>query len=111
MLMLVCGISFLATACSSDDDNEGTTSEIIGSWVEDTSSTVEVFHLIINSNNTAVFWAEDNGVVDSQGKKNCTWVINGGTITITYPGNDVESMNYRISGGKLYIGEIVYKRV
>jgi len=99
----------LFTACSSsDDDNNNYESQLIGSWVEDTESTIEVLHFELKSDHTGTFWATDNGEIDSQGKKSLVWSAADTKFTVTCTGEETETSNYQIVNGKFYVGEIMY---
>ena len=101
----------MLTACSSDDDdNSDYESRLVGSWVEDTESTIEVFNLELKSDHTGIFWATDNGQVDSYGKRSLTWSATEYKFTGTYEGEGTEIFDYQLVNGKLYLGEIVYTR-
>lgn len=98
----------LFTACSSDDDDNNYESHLIGDWVEDTESTVEVFNLELKANHSGYFWATDDGIIDEFGKRKLTWSATEHTFTGTYEGEGTETFDYQIVNGKLYLGEIVY---
>ena len=103
------------TACSSDDDeNFGNDSALIGTWVEETNRTMEVFHKQFNADGTGYHWATDNGVIDSYGKTKITWKTSGKSLYITFPEEGKTKHTYNVNGDKLttvYDGEtIVYKR-
>lgn len=98
----------LFTACSSDDDSNDYESRLVGLWVEDTESTVEVFNLELKADHTGLFWATDNGEVDSYGKRSLIWSATERKFTGTYEGEGTETFDYQIVNGKLHLGEIVY---
>lgn len=101
----------LFTACSSDDnDNNDYESRLVGLWIEDTESTIEVFHLELKSDHTGSQWATDNGEIDRYGKRSLIWSATEHKFTGTYEGEGTETFDYQIVNGKLYLGEIVYAR-
>ena len=98
----------LFTSCSSNDDSNDYESRLVGMWVENTESNVEVLNLEIKANHSGYFWATDNGVIDSYGKRALTWSATESKFTATYENDGTETFDYQIVNGKLYLGEIVY---
>ena len=96
------------------DDENDYKSQLVGMWVEDTDYNIEVFHLQLNSDGTGWQWAEDNGEIDECGKSKLVLSATEKEFTGTwydeYGDSETETIPYQINGGKLYLGEIVYKK-
>ncbi len=118
-------MSLSIASCSSDDD-ESTSSSLVGSWQEcDRSGTLrddatewEVFHLTFAVNGTGTFWAVSKGKTEFERpfRYTCESKGSSGSLTIVYEKrDDEEKAKYSISGGILTItGEddtIYYKKV
>ena len=85
--------------------------ELVGAWIEDTSSTEEVHHLTLKDNGTGRFYISNDGKVDENGLMNITWFASDGTFSMRIEGGEVETSAYFISNGKFHVGEVVYKRL
>lgn len=100
----------LFSACSSSDDDNDVASSYVGTWVEKTNGTLEVFHYQFNSNGTGYHWATDNGVIDKQGKISITWTASGSNMKINYGSNDIAEFVCSFNKGELtmvYDGETI----
>lgn len=101
----------LFSACSSsDDDDNDVASSYVGTWVEKTNVTLEVFHYQFNSNGTGFHWATDNGIIDKHGKSPITWAVSGSKMTINYSASDIAEFVCSFNNGELtmvYDGETI----
>ena len=110
-LLAVLPILFLSS-CSDDDDNASSSMEdLVGAWIEDTTSTKEVFHLTLKADGTGRFYVSNDGKVDENGLINITWFAADNKFTMKKEGGEVESAPYSIKKDRLYIGEIVYRKM
>lgn len=99
----------LFTACSSDDDSNDYENQLVGSWVEDTQSNIEVFHLELKADKTGTIYATDNGEIDQQGKSHFVWSATQNEITmINKNSGESEVLTYILKGNHLQVGDISY---
>lgn len=108
LFLLAAVLPLMFVGCSDDENFE---ERLVGTWVEDTKNTIEVMNLQLNANHTGLLWAEDNGEVDRWGKHSFTWSATENELTTTMDeSKETEKAPYQLKDGKLYAGEIVYKR-
>ena len=109
LFVLAALLPLMFIGCSDDDENFE--ERFVGAWVEDTNSVIEVLNIQLNADHTGLFWAEDNGKVDESGKQKFIWSATENELTTTMDeSKETENAPYQLKDGKLYVGEIVYKR-
>ena len=113
LFFMMAMLPLMFIGCSDDDENDHK-GQLVGMWVEDTDYNIEVFHLQLNSDGTGWQWAEDNGEIDEFGKSKLIWSATENEFTGTwydeYGDSETETLPYTLSGDRLHLGEIVYKR-
>lgn len=109
LFLLAAVLPLMFVGCSDDDENFE--ERLVGAWVEDTKSAIEVMNLQLNADHSGYLWAEDNGEIDEMGKQKFIWSATENELTTTMDeSKETEKAPYQVRNGKLYVGEIVYKR-
>ncbi len=99
----------LFTACSNDDNENDYESQLVGTWIEDTESTIEVFHLELKSDKTGIRYATDDGEINEQMKSSFVWSATKNEITvIDKKTGDSDNLTYVLNGNHLQIESISY---
>lgn len=113
LALLFSMIVLVFMSCSSDDDNGGSSDQIIGTWkfsktlingVEEESEpcdTEEALVFASNGNYTESYYEEEGGVCEFDGSENGTWEKSGDVYNITIEG-DTDTLEITFEGNIFY---------
>lgn len=102
-LLALITLSFAFTSCGDDNDEPGSSHQLVGEWVHYYSSS-SAAHYKFKSDHSGSYWCTYDGVIDKDGVDNFKWSVKGNLITIDRNGH-INQMEFSINDDILHVND------